>query len=90
MQKDPDSVQHRRQLWYCTKLQGAPCDIFVSKCNPKKSTSELAGNTAEITGADRTMTENISVFKLRGLLETFLEDKTNLNDLEMDLVGLQC
>lgn len=36
------------------------------------------------------MTENISVFKLRGLLETFLEDKTNLNDLEMDLVGLQC
>lgn len=36
------------------------------------------------------MSENISMFKLRGLLETFLEDKTTRNDLEMDLVGLQC
>jgi len=65
------------RLWHCTKLQRASCDIFISKCNRKKPTSDLPGNTAEITGADRTMSENISVFKLRGLLETFLEDKNN-------------
>lgn len=48
---------------------------FVSKCNPKKPTSELGRNRAEITGADRVMSENVGVFKLGGLLKTFLEDK---------------
>lgn len=30
-----------------------------------------------MTGAGRTVSENISVFKLTGLLETFPEDKNN-------------
>lgn len=66
-------------LGYWTKLYRAPCGIFRSKCNPKKPTraSHQLGKQLKslvLIG----LSESISMFKLRSLLETFLEDKNNL------------